>query len=96
MRSTDEGANQFAENQEIPFTPGTGRSIFGTWIRPGMFGDASGSGTRTGEDSITPLVRRRAARSIPSKTTPSFTASRGALSKLGTPGSCNIHPPDGR
>lgn len=54
MRSTDEARTQFAENQEIPFTPGTGRSIFGTWIRPGMFGDASGSGTRTGEDSITP------------------------------------------
>ena len=54
MRSTDEARTQFAENQEIPFTPGTSRSIFGTWIRPGMFGDASGTGARTGEDSITP------------------------------------------
>lgn len=54
MRSTDEARTQFAENQEIPFTPGTNRSIFGTWIRPGMFGDASGRGSSTGENSITP------------------------------------------
>jgi len=54
MRSTGEARTQFAENREIPFTPGTSRSIFGTWIRPGMDGDASGVGERTGEDSITP------------------------------------------
>lgn len=54
MRSTDEARTQFAANAELPFTPGTARSIFGTWIRPGMFGDASGTGARTGQDSITP------------------------------------------
>ena len=54
MRSIDEARTQFAENREIPPTTGTSRSIFGTWIRPGMFGDASGRGARTGEDSITP------------------------------------------
>tara|TARA_Y100000590_G_scaffold442220_1_gene570037 strand:- start:1428 stop:2456 length:1029 start_codon:yes stop_codon:yes gene_type:complete len=53
MRSTTEARTQFAENQEIPMMPGTSRSIFGTWIRPGMFGDASGRGERTGENSIT-------------------------------------------
>jgi len=54
MRSTDEARTQFAENREIPLTPGTSRSIFGKWIRPGMFGDASGRGASTGQDSITP------------------------------------------
>ena len=53
MRSTDEARTQFAENREIPLIPGTSRSIFGNWIRPGMFGDASGRGTSTGQDSIT-------------------------------------------
>lgn len=49
IRSTDDAQGQFAENREIPFTPGSSRSIFGTWIRAGL----SGSGPRTGEDSIT-------------------------------------------
>ena len=57
MRSTDEARTQFAENQEIPLMPGASRSIFGTWIRPGMFGDASGRGESTGEESITPAGR---------------------------------------
>ncbi|MEE3197629.1 MAG: DUF6152 family protein [Pseudomonadota bacterium] len=54
MRSTDQARTQFAENLEIPLVPGVSRSIFGNWIRPGMFGDASGRGTTTGQDSITP------------------------------------------
>jgi len=54
MRSTGEARTQFAANREVPLAPGTARSIFGTWIRPGMFGDASGRGPTTGENSITP------------------------------------------
>ena len=54
MRSTDEARTQFAENREAPLAPGASRSIFGKWIRPGMFGDVSGRGTYTGQDSITP------------------------------------------
>jgi len=53
MRSTDKARTQFAENKEIPFSPGSSRSIFGTWIRPGMDGDLSGRGRRAGMDSIT-------------------------------------------
>ena len=55
MRSTDEARTQFAENLEPPLALGAGRSVFGDWIRPGMFGDASGRGRRVsgGEDSIT-------------------------------------------
>lgn len=54
MRSTDEAQTQFAANRETRLAPGSSRSIFGTWIRPGMFGDASGRGPTTGTDSITP------------------------------------------
>jgi len=53
MRSTDEARTQFASNRETRVASGSGRSIFGTWIRPGMFGDASGRGPTTGADSIT-------------------------------------------
>lgn len=53
MRSTDEARTQFAANSEIRLAPGSSRSIFGKWIRPGMFGDASGRGPTTGADSIT-------------------------------------------
>jgi hypothetical protein len=53
MRSTDEARTQFAANRETRLSPGAGRSIFGTWIRPGMFGDASGRGPTSGADSIT-------------------------------------------
>jgi len=54
MRSTDEARTQFAAIRETRSAPGSVRSIFGTWIRPGMFGDASGRGPMTGADSITP------------------------------------------
>jgi len=50
IRSTENARTQFGGNREIPFTPGSSRSIFGTWIKAG----ASGRGPRTGEDSITP------------------------------------------
>jgi len=53
MRSTDEARTQFAAIRETRSAPGSARSIFGTWIRPGMFGDASGRGPTTGADSIT-------------------------------------------
>ena len=53
IRSTDDARTQFGENREIPFTPGSSRSVFGTWIRAGIWGEAGGGGPRTGEDSIT-------------------------------------------
>jgi hypothetical protein len=53
MRSVDKARTKFAENIEVPFAPGASRSIFGTWIRPGMDGDLSGRGERSGSDSIT-------------------------------------------
>jgi hypothetical protein len=53
MRSVDEARTQFAANLEPPVAPDASRSVFGTWIRPGMFGDASGRGQSTGQDSIT-------------------------------------------
>ncbi len=53
MRSIDRARTVFAENKEVPFSPGAGRSILGTWIRPGMDGDLSGRGERGGLDSIT-------------------------------------------
>lgn len=55
MRSTDEARTQFAANLAPPLAPGASRSVFGDWIRPGMFGDASGRSGRIsgGEDSIT-------------------------------------------
>jgi hypothetical protein len=53
MRSTDQARTQFAQNKRTPVADGDDRTIFGTWIRPGMFGDASGRGPLTGDDSIT-------------------------------------------
>ncbi|MDG2087585.1 MAG: DUF6152 family protein [Arenicellaceae bacterium] len=50
----DKPQTQFAENERIPLAEGETRSIFGVWMRPGMFGDASGRGERSGDDSITP------------------------------------------
>jgi hypothetical protein len=55
MRSTDQARTQFAENIRIPLATDEDRSIFGTWLRPGMFGDAGGREGmhRAGRDSIT-------------------------------------------
>ena len=53
MRSTDGARSLFPENRAAPLAPGVSRTIFGVWIRPGMFGDASGRGKETGYDSIT-------------------------------------------
>jgi len=53
MRSIDEARTQFAENCVTELSPGFSRSVFGDWIRPGMFGDASGRGMGSGQDSIT-------------------------------------------
>jgi hypothetical protein len=53
MRSVDEARTQFAAIPVPPLAPGASRSIFGSWIRPGMFGDASGRGMGSGQDSIT-------------------------------------------
>lgn len=49
----DKPQTQFAENERIPLAEGETRSIFGVWMRTGMFGDASGRGKRAGQDSIT-------------------------------------------
>jgi hypothetical protein len=53
MRTVEQGRSQFAANQPAVLAPGEQRSIFGTWIRPGMYGDDSGRGPRSGNDSIT-------------------------------------------
>ena len=53
MRTVEQGRSQFANNQPAVLAPGEQRSIFGTWIRPGMYGDDSGRGPRSGNDSIT-------------------------------------------
>jgi len=53
MRSIDEARTQFADNEAAPLPEGADRTIFGTWIRPGLSGDASGRGRRTGGESIT-------------------------------------------
>jgi len=53
MRSVDEARTQFAAIPVPPLAPGSSRTIFGSWIRPGMFGDASGRGMGSGQDSIT-------------------------------------------
>ena len=53
MRSLDEARTQFAEIAVPTLSPDETRSIFGSWIRPGMFGDASGRGMGSGQDSIT-------------------------------------------
>ena len=53
MRSTDGARSLFPENRAAPLAPVVSRTIFGVWIRPGMFGDASGRGKETGYDSIT-------------------------------------------
>jgi hypothetical protein len=49
----DQARSQFGQNQPAVLAPGEERTIFGTWIRPGMYGDNSGRGPRTGLDSIT-------------------------------------------
>jgi hypothetical protein len=54
MRSTDQARTQFAANRETRVGADAGRSIFGKWIRPGMFGDANGRGPTLGAESITP------------------------------------------
>jgi hypothetical protein len=53
MRSTGQARTQFASNKRITLKAEASRSLFGTWIRPGMHGDANGRGQRTGLDSIT-------------------------------------------
>jgi len=53
MRSTKGARSQFPENRAAPLAAGAERTIFGVWIRPGMFGDAGGIGKNTGQDSIT-------------------------------------------
>ena len=53
MRSIDEARTQFADNEAAALAAGESRTIFGVWIRPGMFGDASGRGKNGGGESIT-------------------------------------------
>lgn len=54
MLRTMEGArSQFASNVEIPVESTSDLSIFGNWIREGMYGDESGRGANSGQDSIT-------------------------------------------
>jgi hypothetical protein len=61
MRSIEEAQTQFASNEVAALAAGESRTIFGTWIRPGMFGDASGRGKGGGNDSITAAGRTAAA-----------------------------------
>lgn len=53
LRTMDGARSQFASNVEIPVEPTSDLSIFGNWIREGMFGDESGRGPNGGQDSIT-------------------------------------------
>jgi hypothetical protein len=78
MRSTDEARTQFAANRETRLAPGSSRSIFGAWIRPGMFGDASGRGPTTGEDSITPAGEAAVAAFDPIADNPAIHCSGGS------------------
>jgi len=75
MRSSDEARTQFAANRETRVAPGSSRSIFGKWIRPGMFGDASGRGPRTGEDSITTAGEAARAAFVPALDNPAIQCS---------------------
>jgi hypothetical protein len=52
-RSIDKARTQFAEDVTVPFEDDDNRTIFGTWIRPGMDGDMSGSRPYFGFDSVT-------------------------------------------
>jgi hypothetical protein len=61
MRSIDEARTQFADNESVALAAGESRTIFGVWIRPGMFGDASGRGKSSGSDSITAAGKAAAA-----------------------------------
>ena len=54
MRSIDKARTQFAKDVIVPLEEDDNRTIFGTWIRPGMDGDMSGVGEYYGFDSITP------------------------------------------
>jgi len=78
MRSTDEARTQFAANRETRLAPGSARSIFGTWIRPGMFGDASGRGPTTGTDSITAAGEAARAAFDPATDNPAIYCSAGS------------------
>lgn len=53
MRTVDKARSQFADNQPAVLAAGEERTIFGVWIRPGMYGDDSGRGPSSGGDSIT-------------------------------------------
>ena len=53
MRSIDEASTQFADNEAEALPEGADRTIFGTWIRPGLSDETSGRGRVTGNDSIT-------------------------------------------
>lgn len=54
IRTIDGAQTQFAPNLEIPVENVEDLSLFGNWIRPGMYGDESGRGPSGGQDSITP------------------------------------------
>jgi|MEHZ01.5.fsa_nt_MEHZ011328200.1_1 hypothetical protein len=54
IRTMDGARTQFAPNLEIPVEANVDRTIFGNWIRPGMYGDKSGRKPNGGRDSITP------------------------------------------
>ena len=97
MRSTDEARTQFAANRETRLAPGSTRSIFGTWIRPGMFGDASGRGPTTGMDSITPAGEAAVAAFDPIADNPAIHCSGGSPVWLwGPPGlATSIREADG-
>ena len=61
MRTVDKARSQFADNTAASIPADNERTILGVWIRPGMYGDESGRGPRTGGDSITEAGKAAAA-----------------------------------
>lgn len=53
MRTIDKAETVFAPDLALDAGGSYDKTIFGSWIRAGMQGDASGTGPTTGEDSIT-------------------------------------------
>jgi hypothetical protein len=87
MRSVDQARSQFAENRPAALAPGDERTIFGVWIRPGMYGDDSGRGPRSGDDSITAVGKAAVAAFDPVTGHPAIQCQAGSpVREWGPPG----------
>ena len=87
MRSLDQARSQFADNQPAELAPGEERTIFGVWIRPGMYGDDSGRGRRSGDDSITAAGKAAVAAFDPVTGNPAIQCRAGSpVREWGPPG----------